>query len=541
MSKNIINTQKELINSEVTDPLVVRTCNCEGKVEQTPHITFTLIVGVLSAAIGLSYQLGYNVSVLSGPKEAITFNFNPCNVSITNSTCNDTLQYMRETNYAIVTATLPASAVIGSLLIPTFLNKFGRKKGILFSTAFSVAAALFFSISKATNSIWVVFVGRIFIGVFAGLASGLAPTYLIEIAPRQWRGAIGVISQLFVTIGMLVGRALGLKMLLGSASLWPVLLVFTIIPTVIILIESVAMPESPRYLMLDAKDHELTETTLIKLRGDGNVRDEIQEYKEEGEIDRNKVVGIIELLKEKSVKWQLMSVAAMHVAQQLCGINAVFFYTSSIFDLANIERGQPQYITSVAVYTVYVIVTVIVVLIIEPAGRKKLIVYGYANMVFSCMLLTITLTTLESQLAEHTVTPGRSPTSISYWSMAFVVLYIVGFALGPGPVPWVLTAEIFTQKTRPAAMSIGCMLNWTCNFLFSVSFPFMQRATGAYVFLLFLIVCVGAAAYMNVVLPETRNKTFKQIHCIFAKMNGVEAVPSGNDVVLELLKDKSQS
>merc|ERR1719457_116924 len=134
------------------------------------------------AGVGLSYQLGYNVSVLSGPKEAILFNFYPCNGSVTVSTCNDSLQYMRETNYAVVTATLPATAIVGSLLIPTFLNKFGRKKGILFSTVFSVAAAFFFSISEATNSIWVVFVGRIFIGVFVGLASGLVPMYLIEIA-----------------------------------------------------------------------------------------------------------------------------------------------------------------------------------------------------------------------------------------------------------------------------------------------------------------------------------------------------------------------
>ena len=538
MDKISINTQNELPNSEVTQPLVTRTCNCEKIIEQTPRVTFTLIMGVIMATAGLSYQLGYNMSVLNGPKEQITFYFYPCNESKTNKTCNDNLQKMREINYAVITATLPASAVAGSLLIPTFLHRFGRKKGMLFSTVFSIFAALFFSISKATNSIWVIFIGRIFIGIFIGLASGLVPTYLIEISPKQWRGAIGVFSQLFITIGILIAQVLSLEVLLGSASLWPVLLAFTFLPTVIILLGSAVMPKSPRYLMLDAKDEELTEITLIKLRGSGNVRDEIQEIQEEGEAAiKTKVLSIMELLKEKSVKWQLITVSVMHVAQQLCGINAVFFYTNSIFNSANIQMGQPQDITSIAVSSVYVIITVVAVLIIEPAGRKKLIVYGFASMVLSCILLTIVLTTLESQQAGQTLTPGQSPSSISYWSMAFVVLYIVSFALGPGPVTWVLTAELFTQETRPAATSIGCTLNWVCNFFVILTFPSMHNGIGAYVFLLFMIVCLGSTVYLHVVLVETKGKTFKQIHQVFAKRNGLET-PVGNNVMLELLKNE---
>jgi len=517
-----------------TDPLVAAEKGENTEDDKTaPLLTFSLVIGVLLAVIGGSFQFGYNISVLNAPYEEIVYNFHPCNkTNTTVKSCNDDEENGRETRYAVITAAFPGAAVFGSLLVSTVLHNFGRRDGLLFNLIFSLFAAILFGASKAIGSIWMIFIGRIFIGIYAGLAAGLVPTYISEISPKQWRGSIGVCNQLFITIGILFAQIFGLEGVLGSSSLWPVLLAFTFLPSLFLLAGGLFMPNSPRYLFLDTNNVAATEKTLIKLKGSEDIKEEMAEMKAEKEAASNtRDLGVVELLKERSVRWQLITVAVMHICQQLSGINAVFFYTNKIFDAAKIAKGQPQDLASIAVGCVNVAMTIISFLIIERVGRKRLIVYGFFSMVVSCILLTIILAVLESN--------GGS-SGVSSLSILFVVFYIIGFAVGPGPVPWLLTAELFTQEWRPAATTIGCVCNWTSNFLISIIFPSLVNAMGAYVFIIFMIVSLLAALYLQLILPETRGKTYNEIYRMFAKRNGVVVSASSNVVALKPLNEEEK-
>lgn len=168
--------------------------------------------------------------------------------------------------------------------------------------------------------------------------------------------------------------------------------------------------------------------------------------------------------------------------------------------------------------------------LIERAGRKRLLVWGFGAMIFWCLALTVVLNLLLS-FAKDKYLP--------YISIGCVIGYIVGFAVGPGPVPWLITAEFFTQEARPAATMIACVFNWVCNFIIGISFPAIAKGLGAYSFLLFMAVCVTITVYLYFVMPETRNKTFGEISAMFAKRNGV-TVNSGDEQSVPLKQMNSR-
>jgi len=516
-------------NTPATDPVKPEAAE-EGKAnednEKMPLKTPSLIIGVLLAVVGGAFQFGYNISVLNAPAEEILYNFYPCNkVNTTVKSCDDDEENKRTAVYATITAAFPFGGIIGSMLVSAVLHNFGRRDGMLFNLIFSLFAAILFGSSKSIGFIWMIFVGRIFLGVYAGLAAGLVPTYISEISPKQWRGAIGVLNQLFITIGIFFAQIMGLEGALGSSSSWPVLLAFTFFPSLFLLIGGYFMPNSPRYLLLDTNNKKAAEKTLIKLRGTDDIKEEMEEMKAEKEMaSKTQSLTVVDLLKEKSVRWQLITIIVMHLCQQLGGINAFFFYTNKIFDAAKITKGRPQDLASIAIGSVNVVMTIISFFIVDRVGRKKLIVYGFASMVLSCILLTIVLSVVES----------------SSISILFVVFYIVGFAVGPGPIPWLLTAELFTQESRPAATTLGCMVNWSSNFLLSIIFPSLVNGIGAYVFIIFMVFSLIATVYLQLILPETKGKTYNEIYQMFAKRNGVVVSATSNVVASEPLNEEEK-
>lgn len=100
--------------------------------------------------------------------------------------------------------------------------------------------------------------------------------------------------------------------------------------------------------------------------------------------------------------------------------------------------------------------------VIEWAGRKSLLVWGFGMMIFWCIAMTVVLNLLY-----------LGPV-VSYLSIGCIIGYIIGFAIGPGPVPWLITAELFRQSARPAAFMVACLLNWFCNFLIGIGFPSVE-------------------------------------------------------------------
>uniref|UniRef100_H2YYN5 Major facilitator superfamily (MFS) profile domain-containing protein n=1 Tax=Ciona savignyi TaxID=51511 RepID=H2YYN5_CIOSA len=467
-------------------------------------VTFPLVLAVIVTVMGSTFQYGYNIAVVNAPAPVnyLTEINQVAVVEVTTLSDSDLILW------SFTVSIYTVGGMIGSFSTGFFVKKFGRKGALLVSNSLSIVGAILMGTSKAANSLEMIIIARFLLGIFAGLATGVVPLYLGEISPKAIRGALGVISQLSITIGILTAQLLSLKEVLGTAELWPILLAFTGVPSAMQLCVLPFLPESPRCLLIDRDREDLARKALIKFRGTSDVAVEIREMRHEAEAQASTdQLSVLEVLKDQSVRWQIISIAFIQFTQQMCGINAIFFYLNTIFEAAGVA-GDTQNYASVGVGTVNVFMTVISVLLMDRLGRKILLAGGYAIAGVFCIVMTISLN-LQDQISW-----------ISNLSIASVIGFIIGFAnQGVCPVPWILTAELFRQSSRPAASSIGCGVNWTFNFALALVFPFMQKGMGPYVFLFFLCICAIATAYVVIIIPETKGKTFQEINNMFRHTN----------------------
>uniref|UniRef100_A0AAQ4RZZ5 Solute carrier family 2 member 15b n=1 Tax=Gasterosteus aculeatus aculeatus TaxID=481459 RepID=A0AAQ4RZZ5_GASAC len=146
---------------------------------------------------------------------------------------------------------------------------------------------------------------------------------------------------------------------------------------------------------------------------------------------------------------------------------------------------------------------------IERLGRRPLMIGGFLFMGLCCSGITVSVI-LQAELPF-----------MRYISVGCVVGIIAGFCIGPGGVPFLITAELFKQSHRPAAYTVAGCLNWLSNFTIGFVFPFLENATGPYCYLIFCVICLGVAVYTIFVIPETKNKTFMEISQMFAAKNNI--------------------
>jgi len=524
--------------------------------DEKPKYTSTFVLCVLMCVFAGSFQYGFNISSVNGPAEFVKDRLYPIPPEIENCTlslydsktediplnpqpcdernvtdkdifpqCRCTIEQEKSLNdeilsqddkFSFAVAIFTVGGIVGSFSTGFLVTKFGRKNTQMINMFLSIAAGGLYMGAFYMKSSIMLIIARILVGAFAGLATGVCPMYILELSPASIRGAVGVLSQLFITIGLLTAQIIAFPQLMGKPDLWGWFFALTAVPAILWLIASPKMVETPRYTLLERDDRDQAEKDLKLLRGT-DVKEEMDEMEADSGEDEADVeqMTVIQLFTDKTVRWQIIIIIVSQMGQQLCGINAVFFYTNKIFTAAGFDNETSTMISAL-VGLENVIMTFVSMALMDKMGRKSLQVYGYIIITFFCVAMTVCLNMLDA-----------SPV-IPYLCIACVLGYIVGFAIGPGPVPWIWNSEFFNQRARGPAGSVSCALNWTSTFLVGKFFPPLQNAMGAYVFIIF----AGVAAFVTVFLikfaPETKGKSFEEIEAEFEKMNGVkneEATP----------------
>ncbi|CAN2388560.1 carbohydrate transport, partial [Pristimantis euphronides] len=292
-------------------------------------------------------------------------------------------------------------------------------------------------------------------------------------------------------------------------SLWPFLFGFIIIPAAIQVVVLPFFPESPRYLLLEKQDTKKAEKAFRTFLGKKDVSQDIEDVLAETRIQRNThLVSVIELFKTRSVRWQIITVIVTMASYQLCGLNAIWFYTNNIFKEAGIEPQTIPYIT-LSTGGIEILAAIVSGMTVEKLGRRILLIGGFGLMTLFFAILTVSL-----------IYQDRAPW-VPYISIVCILAVIASFCIGPGGIPFVLVGEFFQQSQRPAAFMIAGSVNWISNFAVGLLFPLIQEGLGNYCFLVFATVCLAGAIYLFFVLPETKNKTFSEIDQAFAKINKI--------------------
>jgi len=498
------------------------------------------IAGAIAAgAIGSSFQHGYNTGVLNAPQDIITS-------WVKGYVCPDV--YERVVNIVaampapedgIVNMTavieemtkhdpelVPANAAcdtsctliwswtvaifcIGGMMGGTMCGfvsgRLGRKGGLLLNNVLVAVGAALMGLAKYAGSYQMLIAGRLVIGINSGLNAGLAPMYLSEISPTALRGALGTVYQLIITLSILLSQVLGMNSVLGTEDGWPWLLAITAIPAIFQLATLPWCPESPKYLLLDKDDEMAAEAALSWLRGTIEVHDEMDEMKQEQEsMKLVPKVTLKEMLTNGSLRRPLIIAMMMMLAQQLSGINCAIFYSTKIFTLAGLSPQASQSAT-LGMGSMNVLMTFISLVLIEKAGRKTLMLIGLVAMFLMTTLLLASLLTFNTLQV------------MSYVAIAAVILFVVGFATGPGSIPWFFVTELFAQSGRPTATSIAVSVNWAANFLVGLGFEPIQMVCGPWVFMVFMVIQVFFIVYVFVAVPETKNRTIDEITAQFRK------------------------
>lgn len=420
--------------------------------------------------------------------------------------------------WTITTAMFVVGGMIGAFTSKNILDGLGRRNGIVFHYIFTIAGSVLVIIAPYVRSPTCVIVSRFFFGIQGGMSCGLIPTYLSEISPAALRGATGVIHQLCLTIGILVAQTLGFRQILGVESYWHFLLGIPIIPAIL---GGVCLllffTESPRALLINKRDENAARKALYKLRNTKNITNEIEQMNHESrEATSDEAISIFQLLRTSELRWPLITGLVLQLTQQLCGINAIFFYSEGIFRRAAIKGDEIQYAVF-ATGLINVILTIVCVPLIDRLGRKPLLVYPMILIIIDFILLTIFMIFQSESLI------------FSYLSIVCIIVFIMCFAIGLGPIPFLYVAECFRQDARSAALAICMFTNWVANLILTLAFPSLAELLTNYVFLVFTAIVAIALVVIIKKVPETKGRNTEEI---MAEFRGIKSIADRSNNIL---------
>ncbi|XP_063798095.1 solute carrier family 2, facilitated glucose transporter member 1 isoform X2 [Pseudophryne corroboree] len=461
--------------------------------ESEGKVTVQLMVAVGVAVLG-SLQFGYNTGVINAPQKVIENFYNETWISRYGMPVPEaTLTSL----WSLSVAIFSVGGMIGSFSVGLFVNRFGRRNSMLMANILAFIAAIFMGFSKMAYSFEMLIIGRLVIGLYCGLTTGFVPMYVGEVAPTSLRGALGTLHQLGVVVGILIAQIFGLEPIMGNADLWPLLLGCIFVPAILQSAVLPFCPESPRFLLINRNEEDKAKSVLKKLRGTTDVTADLQEMKEESrQMMREKKVTILELFRSPLYRQPIFIAIVLQLSQQLSGINAVFYYSTSIFEKAQVE--QPIYAT-IGAGIVNTAFTVVSLFVVERAGRRTLHLIGLGGMAFCAILMTVALLLLD-RFQE-----------MSYLSMVAIFGFVAFFEIGPGPIPWFIVAELFSQGPRPAAIAVAGLSNWTSNFIVGMGFQYVEKLCGPYVFIIFTVLLIIFFIFTYFKVPETKGRTFDEI------------------------------
>ncbi|KAM8898729.1 solute carrier family 2, facilitated glucose transporter member 4-like isoform 1-T1 [Spinachia spinachia] len=460
-------------------------------------LTGTFVLSVFTAVLG-SLEFGYNIGVINAPQKIIEQEYNATWVHRYGEPIPaGTLTSL----WSLSVAIFSIGGMLSSSCVGFVSEWLGRRKAMLINNMFAFIGGSLMGLSKLCRSFEMMILGRFIIGVYCGLASGLTPMYVGEIAPTSLRGALGTLHQLAIVTGILIAQVLGLDSLLGVEDLWPILLGLAIVPAVLQMALLPFCPESPRFLYIVRCQEHQAKRGLRRLTGRQDVSVMLAEMKEEKrKMDMERKVSILELFRSPLYRQPIVISILLQLSQQLSGVNAIFYYSTSIFMKAGVQ--SPVYAT-IGAGVVNCAFTVVSLFLIERMGRRTLHMVGLGGMCLCAVVMTTALALLDN-------VPW-----MSYISMLAIFGFVAFFEIGPGPIPWFFVAELFSQGPRPAAMAVAGFSNWTANFIIGMCFQYVADLCGPYVFLIFAALLLFFLIFTFFRVPETRGKTFDQIAATF--------------------------
>lgn len=430
---------------------------------------FYALSAVFIAALG-GFLFGYNTAVIAGALLLIRQQFQ-LDIAMQGWTASIIL----------------LGALVAALLSGVIADRFGRKKSILLA-AFLIVIGCFTGATAVDNTafIW----GRFVTGLGVGMISVVTPMYLSEISRAKHRGAIVTIYQLAITIGILV--AYGANYALAKQEDWRSMIAWGSAPALIQLIFFLFLLESPRWMVSRGKESKAHEIAL-KL----GIHEELEEQPTE---KRSRWSA---LFKSRGIRLAIFIGLFLSCFQQITGINAVIYFAPQIFEFVGFSSRDVAILATVGIGSVNVLATIAAVWLLDRAGRRKLLLIGTFGMAVALCCIAIAFFV-------------RSP-EVGAISLVGMMAYVALFAIGLGPVTWVMISEIFPLGVRAKAISLCTLVNWAFNYILTLTFLDVVAWLGIETtFIIFAILSAIAFLFVLRFVPETKGRKLSEIQKLFS-------------------------
>ena len=459
-------------------------------VKSTINFGYLIFLSVVAALGG--FLFGYDTAVISGTIAQVTQLFQL-----------DTLQQGWYVGCALV------GSIVGVLFAGILSDKLGRKltmviSAVLFSTS-ALGCALCADFSQLV-------IYRIMGGVGIGVVSIVSPLYISEVSVAQYRGRLVSLYQLAVTVGFLGAYLINYQLLAWAESgtqlsvdwlnkvfiteVWRGMLGMETLPAILFFIIIFFIPESPRWLIVRGKD--LKAVNILE-RIYNSITEAKSQLKETKSVLTSETRSEWSLLMKPGIFKAVIIGVCIAILGQFMGVNAVLYYGPSIFENAGLSGGDSLFY-QVLVGLVNTLTTVLALVIIDKAGRKKLVYYGVSGMVVSLILIGLYFLF------------GDSLGVSSLFLLIFFLFYVFCCAVSICAVVFVLLSEMYPTKVRGLAMSIAGFALWIGTYLIGQLTPWMlQNLTPAGTFFLFAIMCVPYMLIVWKLVPETTGKSLEEI------------------------------
>lgn len=432
---------------------------------------------------------GYDTGVISGALLYLrhTFNLSP------------SLQ-------GLVVAVTLAGAAVGAAFAGPLADRLGRRIVLLVTAVIFVGGAV---LSAFAWTLDVLFTGRIIVGIAIGVASMLTPLYLSEMAPPDKRGGIVTINQIYLTVGIFLSYLVDYGLTyLGHGphntrgEVWRYMLGIGALPGVLLFGGMWLLPESPRWLIAHDQDDK-AEDALKRLRPGTDPSEEFKTLCHDIKGDDKDDVQWTDLFKGRA-RMPLIVGVGLAIFQQVTGINTVIYFAPTVFKDTGITSTTGAILATAGVGLVNVCFTIVAARLLDKVGRRKMLLVGQTGMMAALMVL--------GGCFFIGLSHGGGSHVVAWFIIFFIAIYVAFFAIGLGPVFWLMISEVFPLAIRGRGMSLATIMNWVFNMVVSLTFLDMTHAIGrGSTFFVYGGLTAAATAFTWYLVPETKGRSLEQI------------------------------
>jgi SP family sugar:H+ symporter-like MFS transporter len=472
-------------------------------VEASPARANMGFIGAIVAVATIGgFLFGYDSGAVNGTQDGLTaaFHLVPGSWSPSNG-------------LGFTVASLLIGCFIGAFFAGRLADLIGRRNTMMLAAALFLVGAL---VQGAAPSQIIFVIARICGGMAVGAASVLSPAYISEVAPAEIRGRLTTVQQIMIITGLTAafvvnyfvaqGAGLSTARYWGGIEAWRWMFLMQAIPAAIFLVALFMIPESPRYLVSKGRN-ESAQSVLTSLFGADVARAKFDEIRATFSEDHRPRLSDIKgngLFGIRKVVWVGIMLAAF---QQFVGINVIFYYGATLWQLAGFSESQSLAINIVS-GAVSIAACFGTIAVIDKIGRKPLLLIGSAGM-------AVTLFAMVYAFSHGTLDPkGNLVLSKDLGTLAVVAanLYVIFFNFSWGPVMWVMLGEMFPNQIRGSALAVSGFVQWFANFLISFSFPVMAAKLGLTISYTFYGACAVISFFLvKSLVHETRGKELEQM------------------------------